>query len=119
MTDRPCTYTVHREAELVVVTCAVCGPVRLTVEAACALIDPVLGLPGPLGRFQAPKATRAERRRLVGLLCDALETPRCCRCDTTGPGISFDPRARGWFCRDGRECSLRLGRQRRNAASRR
>lgn len=38
----------------------------------------------------------------------------CCRCGYTGR-VYFDRHARGWFCRDGRECSLRVRRKRRNA----
>ena len=44
------------------------------------------------------------------------EPGACCGCGNTNPpGIYFDKRARGWFSRDGRECSLRIRRQRRNA----
>lgn len=39
----------------------------------------------------------------------------CCRCGTTF-GLYFDLNAGGWFCRNARECSLRIKRRRRNAA---
>lgn len=72
MADR-CTYTVHRDGDALVVTCAVCGPSRLTRDGAVGLVDPVLGIAGPLGRFQA-SATLAERRRLVALVQAQLDS---------------------------------------------
>jgi len=63
---------VHRDGDALVVTCAVCGPSRLDRAGALALVDPVLGLSGPLGRFQSA-ATAAERRRLVALVQAQLD----------------------------------------------
>jgi hypothetical protein len=70
-----CRYLPPRMDDgVVVIPCVACGPSRVSVEAAKRLIDPLLGLTGPFGRFRT-SATAAERRRLAELLMRLLDHP--------------------------------------------
>lgn len=49
------------------VTCAVCGPSVVTLAGAAQLIDPLIGLTGPLGRFliNGSREVRADLARKI------------------------------------------------------
>lgn len=64
-------YQVAWDNGELVVTCQVCGPSRVSEAGARRLVDPLLGLLGPFGRFKA-HASRAEREKLARLISEAL-----------------------------------------------
>lgn len=68
----PCTYLPPRiEGAEVVIDCVVCGPSRVSAESAARLVDPLLGLTGPFGRF-ITSASAGERARLAFQLTELL-----------------------------------------------
>lgn len=68
----PCRYLAPRiEGGEVVIECVDCSPSRLPTESAAQLLDPLLGLTGPFGRF-ITGASIGERARLAFQLAELL-----------------------------------------------